>query len=151
MLIDDSTFTLLKQSIKNNKWLELPAFGNSMFPFIKQGDHCRFVPLDCSSLTKGDILLYLRKEGQLIAHRFIETQWKNGLRMFLLKGDTNLGFDQPIAEERILGKLIAVQKKRVTITPDHFFAAAWGKMILSFPIISEILRKYLNSRFNLQY
>jgi signal peptidase len=151
MLIDDSTFILLKQSIKNNKWLELPAFGNSMFPFIQQGDHCRFVPLDCSSLTKGDILLYRSQEGQLIAHRFVEIQWKDGQRMFLLKGDTNLGFDQPIAEDRILGKLVTVRKKRVTIAPDHFIAAAWGKMILSFPIISEILRKYLNSRFNLQY
>jgi signal peptidase len=151
MLIDDQTFTLLKQTIEKERWLELPASGNSMFPFIRQGNICRFVPLESHSLKKGDILLYCTQEGQLIVHRFVGFKHQEERRLLLLKGDSNLGLDQPIVEERILGRLATVKKKRLTITPDHFITAFWGKLILSSPILSGMLRKFLNSRFNLLY
>ena len=71
--------------------------------------------------------------------------------VFHLKGDTNLGFDQPIREEYILGKLASVQKKQMRINPDHFLARVWGKLILTFPLLSAMLRKYLNKKLKLQF
>ncbi|MFD0829818.1 S24/S26 family peptidase [Neobacillus sp. M.A.Huq-85] len=151
MLIDNLTFTILKKTIDKNGWLELPAYGNSMYPFIRQGNHCRFVPCQPLSLKKGEVILFHSQDGKLIAHRFIRTKMINQQQHFLFKGDTNLGFDQPIGEERILGRLVSVKKQHLKLSPDHISAKLWGKFILAFPGMSGILRKYLNRKLNLQY
>lgn len=149
MFIDESTFRLLKTLIKKDGWLELPSNGNSMYPLIQQGNLCRFVPYESSILKKGDVILYYSHSDQLIAHRFVSIKKINHQVLFQLKGDTNLGFDQLIEEERILGKLVNIKKSYKTVNPEHRMARLWGKIILSFPAISGILRKYLN--WKLQY
>lgn len=147
MLIDEHTVELLKSTIEKNGWLELPAFGNSMFPLIQEGNFCRFVPFTPSSVKKGDIILYSSHDDQLVAHRFVGE--KNSL--YLLKGDTNLGFDQPVKEKQIVGKLISIQKRHLKITSDHFLAYLWGRLLLRCPVLSWILRKYLNRKISLQF
>jgi signal peptidase I len=149
MFIDESTFQLLKTLIKKDGSLELPSYGNSMFPFIQEGNLCRFVPYESSILKKGDVILYHSHNDQLIAHRFVSIKMVNHQVMFQLKGDTNLGFDQLIGEERILGKLVNIQKSYKTVNPEDRMARIWGIIILSFPALSGILRKYLN--WKLQY
>lgn len=151
MLVDNQTFMLLKRTIEKDGWLELPAYGNSMYPFIQQGNLCRFEPCDPSLVKKGDVILFQSRDGRLIAHRFIRTKNIDHQPQFFLKGDTNLGFDQPIGKERILGKLVCVQKHLHKISPDAFTTKLWGKLILTFPGLSGILRKYLNRKLNLQY
>ncbi|MBT2657103.1 hypothetical protein J7E81_18040 [Bacillus sp. ISL-18] len=151
MQIDIHTFTILKKTINRDGWLELPASGNSMFPYIQKGNLCRFVPCKPSLLKKGDVILYYSQIGQLIAHRFVGTTTVKNQSLFLLKGDTNLGFDQPIEEHWILGKLETVQKKQFNITADHFIVRIWGGLILSFPILSGVLRSYLNRKLKLHF
>jgi signal peptidase len=151
MLIDNNTFTLLKSAVNKDGWLELPAFGNSMFPFIREGDVCRFVHYEVSQLKKGDVVLFYSQSGQLIAHRLVEVKSGNNQPLFQLKGDTNLGFDPLIGKECILGKLDCVQKQHVKLNPDHFIPNLWGKMILTVPSLSGILRKHLNRNANYQY
>ncbi|MCQ6278875.1 signal peptidase I [Bacillus sp. EB600] len=151
MLIDALTFTFLKNRIKKDGWLELPASGNSMFPLIQQGNICQFVPFAPSLVKKGDVILFCSLESQLIAHRFVGIKKEQNQTFYYLKGDTNLGLDQPIEEEQILGKLVSVQKHRLKIEADHFIAHFWGSMILSFPVLSGILRKHLNRKMNLQF
>lgn len=97
-------------------------------------------------LKKGDVILFYTKTGQLIAHRLVSIKIVNNQRLFQLKGDTNLGFDQLIGEDQILGKLVSVQKKHRILTPEGRFARFWGKVILTFPALSGILRRYLNRK-----
>jgi signal peptidase len=146
MLIDYSTYLLLKTTIKKDGWLELPSFGNSMYPFIQEGNLCRFVHCQTTLLKKGDVILFYTKTGQLIAHRLVSIKIVNNQRLFELKGDTNLGFDQLIGEDQILGKLVSVQKKHRILTPEGRFARFWGKVIITFPALSGILRRYLNRK-----
>jgi signal peptidase I len=147
MLIDDQSFHFFKSVIEKYGWLDLPASGNSMFPFIRQGNLCRFIHCDPLTIKKGDIILYVSPTGQLIAHRFVRTHQSK----LLLKGDTNLGFDQPIEVERMIGKLVYVQKQRKRITQDQLIARIWGNMILAFPALTGLLRKHLNRKAHLQY
>jgi signal peptidase I len=149
MLIDQPTFNLLQKTIKRVGWLQLPATGNSMFPFIHKGDLCRFNVCEPASIKKGDVILYLSPNGQLVAHRFVKSTMILNQQMFLFKGDTNLGIDEPIHPERILGKLVSIKKKQWKITTEHFFVQLWGTMILEFPILSGLLRKYLNRRLRI--
>ena len=147
MLIDIHTFTLLKKTINRDGWLELPASGNSMFPYIQKGNLCRFVACKPFLFKKGDVILYYSQTGQLIAHRFVRSTTEKNQSLFLLKGDTNLGYDQLIEENRIIGKLVTIQKQHIKFAPDHFISVLWGKLILTFPILSGILRKHLNKKF----
>lgn len=147
MLVDESTFKLLKIALKKDGCLELPASGNSMFPFIKQGNICSFAPFEPSSLKKGNVILFYSTAGQLIAHRFIKIKIENNQKLFLFKGDTNIGFDPLIREEHILGKLVMVQNQLMKITPEHLIVILWEKIILSFPILSSILQKYVIRKY----
>lgn len=146
MLIDHNTFLLLQNTIRKDGWIELPSFGNSMYPFIHQGNLCRFVHCQTAYLRKGDVILFYTKTGQLIGHRLVSIKIVNNQRLFQFKGDTNLGFDELIGEDQILGKLVCVQKKHRKLTPEDCLAKLWGGIILTFPAISGILRKYLNRK-----
>lgn len=144
MLVDEATFSLLKRTIQKEGWLDLPATGNSMFPLIHHGNICRFIHCDSSSIQKGDIILFYSDSDQLIAHRFVERKSSQAGTFFLFKGDTNLGYDHPVENGRILGRLASIQKKHMKFTPDDFGARMWSSLILKTPVFSAILRNYLN-------
>ncbi|MBM7651840.1 signal peptidase I [Neobacillus cucumis] len=151
MQIDIHTFTLLKKAINKDGWLELPSSGNSMYPLIQKGNICRFVPCKTSLFKKGDVLLYYSQTGELVAHRFVKKVKMKDQTVLVLKGDTNLGYDQPIEENWILGKLVNVQKKHLTITTNHVLSRLWGTLILSNPFLSGILRNYLNRKLDVHF
>jgi signal peptidase I len=140
MLFDQETIHFLKVAIEKDGFLELPAHGNSMFPLIQRGDVCKFVPCSPGSLVKGDIILFHTDQGQLITHRFIRTEEYR----FLFKGDTNLGYDLPATSEQIIGKLISIKKNRHNLSMHSSSAELWAKLITTLPVLSGILRKYLN-------
>jgi signal peptidase I len=146
MLLDSKTFLFLKTKVQSDGYIDLPAYGNSMFPFIRKGDLCRFTLADPSRLKKGDIVLYHTIPGQLVAHRLSNTKELDGNRLYILKGDTNLGFDQPVKEQQILGVLAFVEKGKQRIHTWSFSASFWGWLILSVPILSEWLRNYINKK-----
>lgn len=146
MLFDSQTFELLKNKVHSDGFIDLPAYGNSMFPLIRKGEICRFIFADPSKLIKGDIVLFHSVTGQLVAHRLSNTKEFDGNRVFILKGDTNLGFDQPIKEQQILGVLAYVQKGNKRVHMKGYSASFWGWLILSLPILSGWLRSYINKK-----
>ncbi|MDQ0975388.1 signal peptidase [Neobacillus niacini] len=151
MLIDETTFKLLKSAIHKDGWLNLPAYGNSMYPYIQQGDLCRFTPCDPSLIKTGDVILFFSETGQLIAHRFVQKKTIKNKQIFLFKGDTNLGLDQPIEAGKILGRLISIEKQNFKITSNQITARLWAKLILMVPALSGILRKLINMKYKLQF
>ncbi len=140
MLFDQETIRFLKVAIEKDGLLELPSHGNSMFPLIQRGDVGKFVPCSPGSLEKGDIILFHTDQGQLIAHRFILKEVSH----YLFKGDTNLGYDLPARPEQIIGKLTSIKKNRHNLSVESPSVELWGKLIMALPVLSGILRKYLN-------
>jgi signal peptidase I len=146
MLFDSQTFALMKNKVQSEGFIDLPAYGNSMFPLIRKGDLCRFTLAEPSKLIKGDIVLFHSVTGQLVAHRLSDTKELDGNRVFILKGDTNLGFDQPIIEQQIIGVLTYIQKGDKKVHMKEISASLWGWLILSLPILSGWLRSYINMK-----
>ncbi|MFT9597382.1 S24/S26 family peptidase [Mesobacillus sp.] len=140
MLFDQETIVFFKVAIEKDGYLELPAHGNSMFPLIKRGDVCRFNPCSPGSLVKGDIILFHTDQGQLIAHRFIRKE----AHLYIFKGDTNLGYDLPARPEQIIGKLTSIKKYRFNLSVQSASVELWGKLIMTLPAMSGMLRRYLN-------
>lgn len=65
---------------------------------------------------EGNIITYIRADGELITHR-IETITKVGLlRAYITKGDNNEEVDEfPVTYDQIVGKVVAVMPKLGTI------------------------------------
>ncbi|WP_218623386.1 signal peptidase I [Priestia megaterium] len=135
---------LLKALIDRNGLLELPAEGTSMYPLIKQGDICRFTSIKHSPLKRGDIVLFESPANKLIAHRLLNCSYVQEEECYIFKGDTNYGVDDLVTREKIIGKLVVIQKKSVTIQEKNVAAVLWGKLILAFPLLSVLLRSYIN-------
>lgn len=146
MKINKGTLFAIKKAIQRNGWIELPADGTSMFPLIKRGSICRFALCEASALKKGDIVLFQAAGDQLVAHRFLEIK-KNGRHMrYLFKGDTNLGMDAPVTDDRIIGKLIFIRKGNRTMHTTGLIFLLWCRIVLAFPIVSSLLRSFLNKK-----
>jgi signal peptidase len=150
LLFNKETLQLITHVIQKNGWIELPAQGTSMYPFIKKGDICRFIACETSSIRKGDIILFRTSLGSLVAHRFYQSKSINHQIQYHFKGDTNLGHDEAIAHDQIIGKLNWIRRNKTIIHVTDLSAHVWSKIILSFPILSLILRIYLNRKESTQ-
>lgn len=148
--LDQETVQLLKQTVEKDGFIRLPAQGDSMFPLIRNDDLCRFTAYDLSKLKKGDIVLFCTPSGQLVAHRFFYAKEIAGTIHFIFKGDTNLGFDEPVQAENVIGKLTKIEKQGTTLDMNDVTSVLWKKLIQSFPILSGWLRNYLNWRYSRQ-
>ena len=147
MLIENDIFWLFKNTIERYGWIDLPANGNSMYPFIKKGDICRFNNCDPLCLKKGDVILFCSRTNQLIAHRLHQIKTINHRLYFIVKGDTNLGFDEPLKREQIIGRLSSLQRKGSNKSVHTLPSYILKKIMIHFPIISSLLRLYMNRRF----
>jgi signal peptidase I len=146
MQVNKETLQLIAGVIRKNGSIDLPAQGNSMYPFIREGDICRFVPCDGSPLKKGDIVLFHALTGHLIAHRFYHLKTMNNRSHYMFKGDTNIGPDEPISQDQLIGKLTWIQRGRNILYVTDLAAMVWSKLILAFPVITLVIRMYLNRR-----
>ncbi|WP_162144745.1 S24/S26 family peptidase [Peribacillus kribbensis] len=135
---------MIKKVIGTEGLMELPAKGNSMYPLIREGNICTFEVCEIEKLKKGDIVLFLSPSGGLVAHRFVSYLEETG--EYLFKGDTNLGMDAPVLQAQLLGRLVLIKKKQFPLRADHPMLWLWGKLVLSFPVISGLLRSFLNRR-----
>lgn len=140
------TACLIKEVIRKHGWVELPAEGTSMYPLIKQGNICRFVPCEAMKLKKGEIILFHTLSGSLVAHRLLSVESINEQVTYLLKGDTNFGLDEPVGQEQLIGKLTSINKGKYRIKLPSLSVYVWSQMILLFPILTVFLRAYLNRR-----
>lgn len=137
---------LLKEVIRKQGWVELPAEGTSMYPLIKQGNICRFVSCEAMKLKKGEIILFHTLSGCLVAHRLLSIESIHEQVTYVLKGDTNFGADEPVGQEQLIGKLASINKGKHRIKVPSVFVHIWSRMIVAFPILSVLLRAYLNRR-----
>lgn len=139
MSVDSSNHSLLIKVLQIRGTIDMPATGTSMFPFIREGEVCRFVSMDRENVKRGDILLYQSNQGQLIAHRLIH---KAG-DLYQCKGDSNLGNDDWVSSGQLIGKMVYVSKNHKIIHLNGLIGKAWAWFILTFPLISKVLRRFL--------
>jgi signal peptidase len=81
-----------------------------MHPTICHGDVITVEPVAPAKLKRGDIILYLFKNG-FIAHRIVNIKKKTGCgRTFILRGDGSTICDAPVRPEQVLGKVVFVER-----------------------------------------
>lgn len=140
MQVNETTIILLKRTIENQGWIELPSEGFSMYPFIRRGDVCRFGVFE--TVSKGEILLFHTAEGRLVAHRY----YKKKEEHYFFKGDTNECMDSPVQKGQIIGKLISIKKKKMVVQMDRFFPKSYGFAVSSTHFTARFFRFFLRRK-----
>ncbi len=144
MLANDETLHLIYDVLDKKGYIDIPAFGYSMYPYIQKGDLCRFIPFNQSFIEKGDVLLYINDSGQLIGHRYYD-KTKEG-QMYFLKGDSNLSFDPQVHVNQIIGKLTVIQRGDQVMEPSDFRRKIWSKVFVLLPILSRVLNRVVSKK-----
>ncbi|MEW5736898.1 MAG: signal peptidase I [Thermodesulfobacteriota bacterium] len=83
--------------------------GRSMSPFL-QGDEFVTVRREpVKKMRRGDLVLFRDARGFLVLHRLMGKKRSGNRSFFTTKGDAVDLADEPVAEERVLGRVCAVE------------------------------------------
>jgi hypothetical protein len=116
---------LVGDSLKNGRAVRFRAPGRSMHPTIRHAEMVIVAPLTPAGLALGDIVLS-RCGEKLTVHRFVrrtadpteDADPSEPRRpMVVLRGDACRVCDPPIPESRILGKVVAIERRGRRVNP----------------------------------
>ena len=97
--------------------LHFRARGNSMRPFIKDGDVLVITPVDISEVQRGDVILFRQGERALV-HRLVSRRGEEG-ETLIVKGDAHLRPDPPLQADLVLGKVTRVRRDGRRVNLDR--------------------------------
>lgn len=86
----------------------IPITGNSMLPFIRDGDQVLVVH-GHTGVRRGDVIVF-RRQAELGAHRVLRIYGDTDQPVFVTKGDNNPRFDPSLAGNQVLGRVVAVKR-----------------------------------------
>ena len=97
------------------------APGVSMYPTIWDGDLITVEPKNLADVCVGEIILYYHENG-VVAHRVVniktpQSSVHSTQHLLLLRGDAAINDDAPVNSERILGKVVAIERNGRRIDP----------------------------------
>jgi len=124
-LLLDLTTELLRQGTT----VRFRPSGRSMYPSIREGELVTVEPVVASEVTLGDIVLY-RSERGLIAHRVVGSSPSQSSALsphYILQGDSSLCCDEPVGAERILGRVVGVERDGRSVALASRGAKLWHK------------------------
>lgn len=129
-------YPIIKEKIDNGGTVKLPITGKSMRPLLVWGrDTVEIVK--CDKAKKGDIIFYLRDNGQFVLHRIIGTD-ENG---YILCGDNQWVKEHGIQDRHIIAVVSLIERKgkvfSVTNIPYRIYSSVWMAMM---PVRKPILR-----------
>ena len=129
-------YPIIKEKIDNGGTVKLPITGKSMRPLLVWGrDTVEIVK--CDKAKKGDIIFYLRDNGQFVLHRIIGTD-ENG---YILCGDNQWVKEHGIQDRHIIAVVSVIERKgkvfAVTNIPYRIYSSVWMAMM---PVRKPILR-----------
>ncbi|MCP4362281.1 MAG: hypothetical protein GY796_30105, partial [Chloroflexi bacterium] len=78
---------------------------NSMWPFLREGDMVVVEHIQSHKLQNGDLLV-VKRNANFITHRLVDKRDS----VLVTKGDNRFGFDAPVVQSEILGKVIAIER-----------------------------------------
>lgn len=89
--------------------VRLEVTGQSMRPFLQGGERVTLAPAHPARLRLGDLVVHLDPFDAPVLHRIVYRKTIAGRRVFCVQGD-GLGYqDEPFAEDRIMGKAVAIE------------------------------------------
>src|SRR3989344_5401953 len=104
------------------KNLTIKTFGNSMLPFLADGDILNIKKITFQKIQINNLITFKYK-SKFITHRIIYKNVNNKNAFFITKGDNNPIADYKIYPKQIIGKVESIKRNNRTlnITDLYFF------------------------------
>ena len=138
---DEILIELFKEKIAKDKEFRLKVFGNSMKPFIEDGDIIGVKKVDYKGISIGDVILYY-VDKKVFAHRILYKRRRDGEEFLIVKGDFVSSFDFKVQPEQVLGKVVKIEKKEREIRLENRGAKVYNYLILLYSLMFSMIREY---------
>ena len=101
---------LATEILGQGQTLRFQAKGACMRPFVRDGDVVEVEPIGESSIRRGDVVLFREAEDRVLVHRVIQLGPRDRPDGLLTKGDAVVHPDEPVVRDRVLGRVVAVER-----------------------------------------
>jgi hypothetical protein len=130
-----------------NDLILMEVKGFCMWPFLNDGQKILVRKTDGADLHPGDLLLYRGGSG-LLCHRLARKEKKDNAWILYCKPDTSLSAGEPVKEDTLEGKVVAVVSHHKVISLETTWARWQAVMILGVlsPALALILSWYKKIR-----
>ena len=117
--------------------------GNSMYPFIRNGDIIEIEPAEAPKINLGEIIFY-HSSNRIVAHRLIKRINSDGEVTFVTKGDSRVKYDKPLKNESIMGKVVMIQSRNRTIWLNQPSGKAINYLAMFYSLASSETSQIIN-------
>jgi len=144
ILDSDGLRGILAEIFSNGGSFPFKALGGSMYPALRNGDVLLVEAIPATNLALGDVVVFRRIDGGLVAHRVVakalrESQWRLSVR-----GDTRRDAED-VLEDHIVGRVVAVKRGDKLMQPPTSSRRIIGilryKVLLLLQWATRIIRK----------
>jgi signal peptidase I len=114
--------------------VRLKARGNSMQPWIRNGDMITLGPADPARLKRGDVIAFETAAGRLTIHRLVDVRAGEAGLTLVTRGDARAANDPPFGVGGIVGRVIEVWRggQRVRVNgPAYLWRAAFRRRVMA--------------------
>ena len=104
------TLKLYEDILNSGSCLRMKVTGRSMVPFLRGEEILTIKKVPYTSLRRGDLILFKNHLGYPVLHRIIKKkQDQDDVVTFQTKGDAMIVFDEPVRNNKILGKVCKIE------------------------------------------
>ena len=83
-----------------------------MFPFLRGGDAVLVKKVPLETIAAGDTIVFSSGDNSKVCHSVVKIEKKDGSLWFHTRGYKNIpGEIYPVAQERVLGKVVAIKRR----------------------------------------
>lgn len=136
------TKDIISDFLKNNNSLCMQATGDSMWPFIREGDSISFEIVNFKNICTGNIAVYIKNKNipLIISHRVV----KKTDDTLVIKSDGALFRYDIIHEDALIGRLKSITRDGKSIRLDNRIHDRLNKIIawfsLNIPVVLFIFK-----------
>lgn len=102
---------IMAKKLEKNEPVTISLHGTSMYPALKENDLITII--SCENYKVGDILVFLYKENELLAHRLLKIE--NDI--YYCKGDNAFRIED-IKRSQILGCIVSIKRGLYAFSPN---------------------------------
>jgi signal peptidase I len=132
---------LFEDILNANLKLRIRATGRSMVPFLRGGEILTIQKIPVKSLRIGDLIFFKTKDGFPLLHRIVRKKFNGNKLLIQTKGDALIGFDEPVTEHSILGKVCTVEKTELSGKTKHIHMESQFRRIINYLLAQQSLLK----------
>lgn len=103
---------LSKEILGRGNDFRFQAQGESMYPFIRDGDILEITPVNKQGIRLGDVIFYHVGDRRMVAHRVTKKFTQNDKPVFITKGDSNTGKGEKVHLEQVVGRVKAIERSK---------------------------------------